>query len=101
MDQVFFTYLLANETRDRFFAGVTSDLVFAVNTHKKGLADPYTRDFTVDRLVWYRPVHNLIDALRHKRQLRDLSDVSKQVLVELENPEWQDLLEENEIALTA
>ena len=101
MTHHYFTYLLTNPTQDMFFAGVTCDLSFAVASHKQGLADSFTRKHGVNQLVWYHSVGDLLDALRQKNRLMDMPNHAKSVLIELENPDWDDLMPDEGERLTA
>ena len=92
MQQPYVTYLLTNRQHDLFYAGTTRDLEFAVASHRQGMADIFTRSNHIDQLVWYREDYDLIEALRHKSHLGDLPTHAKTVLVEQENPDWNDLM---------
>jgi len=101
MSDVYFVYLLANEDQDAFYAGITRDLAFAVSSHRQGLADARTKRQKIHQLVWYRTLGDLLNALRQKANLVELSDPSKRLLVELDNPNWRDLMEEEDALLIA
>ena len=66
--KVWFTYMLANGYRGWLYVGVTNDLGRRVAEHKAGVADSYTAEHGVDRLVWFEP-HDYVDKaiLREKR----------------------------------
>ncbi|MCP5085806.1 MAG: hypothetical protein GY952_03235 [Rhodobacteraceae bacterium] len=101
MQQPYITYLLTNLQHDAFYAGTTRDLEFAVATHKQGIADMFTRTHAVAELVWFREDHDLISALENKARLSEMTTDRKIALVEVENPDWQNLMTLPEAKLSA
>lgn len=49
----FFVYMLASQKNGTLYIGVTSDLVQRVWQHRNDVADGFTRQYGVHRLVWF------------------------------------------------
>ena len=88
-------YMLASKPRGTLYVGATSDLVQRVWQHKGKLAEGFTRQYRVHRLVWYE-VHESMESarVREKALKKWYRAMWKVRLVEEGNPRWLDLYEE-------
>ena len=87
----FFTYLLASQRNGTLYAGHTDDLAFRVHEHKAGRGAKFTRQYKVDRLVWYE-LHDTREAAKTREyQIKKWKRTWKIRLIEEKNPNWEDL----------
>ena len=86
-----FTYILCNRHRNVLYIGVTADLKKLIYFHKKRLIEGFTKKYNVDQLVYFE-VHDSIEAaLLREKQLKGYRREKKINLIQLMNPDWQDL----------
>jgi putative endonuclease len=64
-------YLLASHKNGTLYAGVTSDLRARLHQHREGLLEGFTKDYGVQRLVWFEPHSTMEHAIvREKHPIR-------------------------------
>lgn len=86
-------YILSSRRNGTLYLGVTSDLVRRVWQHKGHFIDGFTKDYGVDKLVWYE-LHETMDAaITREKQLKKWNRQWKLRLIEERNPTWNDLYE--------
>jgi putative endonuclease len=86
--------LLATSTRGTLYVGVTSDLAKRVWEHKQGLADGFTKRYSIKELVWYEVHGDVMAAITREKQIKKWNRIWKVELIEEFNPEWRDLFDE-------
>ena len=91
MKENFYVYILASQRRGTLYVGVTSNLTKRVYEHKSGLADGFTKQYGVHRLVYYEIAEDAEAALTRERQIKKWNRAWKLRLIEEHNPEWEDL----------
>ena len=75
------------------YTGVTSDLVKRVYQHKNNLVEGFTQKYNVHCLVWYEIHESAEAAIQREKQIKKWKREWKLVLIERNNPDWQDLYE--------
>ena len=73
------------------YIGVTNDLVRRVHEHKSGDIPGFTRQHSVDRLVYYEIHPEIEAAITREKQLKTWQRAWKIRLIEEDNPHWDDL----------
>ena len=86
-----YVYLLASGMKGTLYVGVTSDLRRRVWQHKEGFVDGYTREYGVDRLVWYEVHDSMYSAISREKALKRWKRAWKVRLIEEGNRWWRDL----------
>jgi len=94
MEKQFCVYLLASRRNGTLYVGVTSNLVQRVWQHKEGVADGFTKQYGVKRLVWYEQHDDAESAIAREKQLKKWNREWKIGLIESANPYWNDLYDE-------
>ena len=84
-------YLLASKRNGTLYIGVTSDLVKRVWEHKKHVVDGFTKQYGVDKLVWYEVHETMESAIRREKAIKEWQRAWKLELIEKSNPDWKDL----------
>ena len=69
----------------------TTDLHRRVYQHKHGLIPGFSRDYRVDRLVYFEATDHIRAALEREREIKSWRRVKKVLLVESANAGWVDL----------
>jgi len=91
MDKTSYVYMLASALNGTLYVGVTSDLAQRVWQHKEGLADGFTKQYAVKKLVWYEVHVEMLEAIRREKQIKKWERKWKVQLIESGNPYWRDL----------
>ena len=86
-----FVYMMAGSYRGTLYIGVTSELIQRVYKHKHHLFEGFTKDYGLDRLVWYDATSCIEAAIVREKQMKEWKRAWKVRLVEEANPNWRDL----------
>ncbi|MBI4809528.1 MAG: GIY-YIG nuclease family protein [Nitrosomonadales bacterium] len=84
-------YLLASKRNGTLYVGVTSDLVKRIWEHKNHVVDGFTKQHSVDQLVWYEVHETMETAIQREKALKEWQRAWKLKLIEENNPDWTDL----------
>ena len=87
-------YILASIPNGTIYIGVTSNPVRRVWQHKNGFVDGFTKEYDVDRLVWYETHPTMEAAITREQRLKKWNRAWKIRLIEEANPSWRDLYSE-------
>jgi len=55
------------------------------------VVDGFTKDYNIHKLVYFESCHNIDDAIRREKQLKNWRREKKIELIERMNPCWKDL----------
>ena len=98
MPKQFCVYILASDKNGTLYIGVTSNLTQRIWQHKNKVVDGFTKNYDVNKLVYYE-VHETVEStLRREKRLKFWQRNWKKDLIESFNPQWKDLY--NEIAIS-
>ena len=89
---LYWTYITASRRRT-LYIGVTNDLARRIYKHRNGLTPGFTRQYNVDRLVYFEPADSPISAIAREKQIKGWVRRRKIALIEESNPNWRDLSE--------
>ena len=87
-------YLLASARNGTLYTGVTSNLPRRVSEHRLKLYAGFTREYGVERLVWYEQHGTMLSAIRREKRIKKWRRRWKLKLIEDMNPDWRDLYED-------
>lgn len=87
----YYVYILTNDRDKLLYIGVTNDLQRRVYEHKNGLFEGFTKDYGIHKLVYYEMCHDVKDAIKREKQLKNWRREKKIALIERMNPNWKDL----------
>jgi putative endonuclease len=90
----YYVYILASRIGGTLYIGVTNDLVRRVYEHKSGAVEGFTKDYDVDRLVYFEYFDDVEAAIQREKRLKKWPRAWKIALIEKENPDWLDLYPE-------
>jgi putative endonuclease len=92
-EPVRFVYILASHRRV-LYTGITSDLRRRVYQHRHGLIPGFTREYAVNRLVYFESTSHIRAAIERERQIKSWRREKKVRLIETVNAGWLDLSED-------
>ena len=93
-DKYYFVYILASKRNGTLYIGMTSDLTCRVGEHKSKEIEGFTKEYNVDKLVYYETYYYVNDAITREKQMKKWKRQWKIKLIEEENPDWDDLYDE-------
>lgn len=88
---MFFVYILTSKPYGTLYIGVTSDLLKRIWEHKNKVVPGFTKQYGVDRLVWFEAYETREAALHREKQIKEWKRDWKINLIERENHHWVDL----------
>ncbi|MBQ2928323.1 MAG: GIY-YIG nuclease family protein [Oscillospiraceae bacterium] len=88
---MYFVYILSNWDDSVIYVGVTSNLPRRLFEHKHGLADGFTKQYNVHKLVFWEHTNDVYSAISREKQLKKWTRAKKNALISRMNPEWRDL----------
>jgi len=89
-EKTFYVYLLASKSR-RLYIGVTNNLERRLFEHKSKLVAGFTKQYNIDRLVYFEETTDVLSAITREKQIKGWGRSKKMCLVETGNPTWEDL----------
>ena len=89
-ERTFYVYLLASKSR-RLYVGVTNNLERRLFEHKSKQIDGFTKQYNIDRLVYFEQTTDVLSAITREKQIKSWSRSKKIVLIEASNPSWEDM----------
>ena len=87
----YYIYILTNWNNKVMYIGVTGNLRRRLYEHQHEMADGFTKQYHVHKLVYFETTTDVYTALSREKQLKNWSRAKKNWLVETMNPEWVDL----------
>src|SRR4051794_37813814 len=91
MQRAFFVYILASRRNGTLYIGVTSNLSRRISEHKAGLVPGFTRQYEVNRLVYFEQFESVREARAREYAMKRWRRPWKIELIEKLNPDWRDL----------
>ena len=92
-ERTFYVYLLASKSR-RLYVGVTNKLERRLFEHKSKQLDGFTKQYNIDRLVYFEQTTDVLSAIAREKQIKSWNRSKKIALIEATNPTWEDLSSE-------
>ena len=89
--KAFYVYMMTNQSRVVLYIGVTNSLMRRVWQHQSGEIEGFTKDYKVNRLVYYESFDDPRDAIAREKEIKGWRREKKNTLVETKNPRWTDL----------
>ena len=86
-------YILASKKNGTLYVGSTNDLVRRVWEHKNHVIEGFTKEYGVDRLVYYEAGEEVEGVIIRERRVKKWKRKWKIRLIETVNPGWVDLSE--------
>jgi putative endonuclease len=87
----FYVYILASQRNGTLYVGVTNDLARRIGEHKSGLVPGFTRQYGVNKLVYFEEYSSILEARERENRVKKWKRDWKLELIEKLNPTWRDL----------
>ena len=87
----YYVYILFSKQNGTLYVGVTNNLVKRVWQHKNNIVEGFTKRYSVDKLGYYEVFNDINSAIAREKQLKGGNRKAKLELIEINNPNWQDL----------
>jgi putative endonuclease len=87
----YYVYILASQMHGTLYIGITNDLTRRAYEHREHLIPGFTKNYGVDRLVYYEVFDDRITAIAREKRLKKYKREWKINLIEQMNPQWIDL----------
>ena len=88
--KTYYVYIMTNNTRT-LYTGVTNNLEKRVFQHKRKLLPGFTRQYNINRLVYYESFGDIRAAIQREKQIKGWLRTKKVALIVAANPTWKDL----------
>jgi putative endonuclease len=90
MSRTYYVYILASKSR-RLYMGMTNDLSRRMWEHKNKVVEGFTKQYNIDRLVYFEDTTDVKSAIEREKQLKGWRCEKKITLIETINATWEDL----------
>ena len=100
MSRTYYVYILASKSR-RLYIGVSNNLERRLWEHKHKVVEGFTKQYNIDRLVYFEETSDIRAALEREKQLKAWRRDKKIALIETVNPSWNDLSGQWQTSLAA
>ena len=87
----YWVYIVANRSRTTLYVGVTNCLRRRVAEHRNGEIAGFTRDYNLNRLVFFEYFDFVEGAILREKQIKGWRRSKKEILIGATNPRWEDL----------
>jgi len=87
----YYVYMLTNKFNLVLYTGVTNDLERRILEHRQGTVSSFTKKYNAVKLVYYEHGLDVKEAIAREKQIKGWLRKKKNALIEMANPEWQDL----------
>jgi putative endonuclease len=88
---MYYVYLITNKPYGTLYTGVTNNLVRRIYEHRNGLAEGFSKQHELDRLIWYEVHQDIIPAIKREKSIKKWRRDWKINLVQKVNANWDDL----------
>ncbi|MDD2565415.1 MAG: GIY-YIG nuclease family protein [Candidatus Gracilibacteria bacterium] len=90
----YFVYIICNSNNTVLYIGVTSDLVKRIWEHKNKIVDGFSKNFNLNKLVYYELHNDINEAIKREKQLKKWKREYKDNLINEKNIYRRDLYED-------
>lgn len=92
----YWIYILTNWNNKVMYIGVTNNLERRIYEHSHGLVSGFTSKYNLKKLVYSESTYDVNAAIAREKQLKRWNRKKKNMLVETINPNWQNLIDDEQ-----
>lgn len=89
--RTYYTYIVTNRKGGILYTGMTNNIKFRTNQHKRKLVKGFTSRYNLNKLVWFEEFQWVQDAITREKEIKGWVRKKKINLIESVNPDWVDL----------
>jgi len=82
---------MTNEYNTTIYIGVTNNLIRRSWEHKNKISEGFTKQYRLDKLIYYEFIEEMTEAIKREKQLKSWSRSRKNDLINKMNPKQEDL----------
>ena len=86
----YYVYIMGSKS-GTLYIGVTNNIKKRVYEHKNHLVPGFTDKYDIDRLLYFETIRDSASAINREKQIKRWRHEKKVTLIDLLNPEWNDL----------
>ena len=87
----YFIYIIINQRNTVLYVGMTNDIARRMYEHKNKITKGFASKYNIDKLVYIEQCYDPQSAIEREKEIKRLHRKNKIKLIELENPNWEDL----------
>ncbi|HEX5315092.1 MAG TPA: GIY-YIG nuclease family protein [Candidatus Kapabacteria bacterium] len=87
----YYVYIIASK-RLVLYIGITNDLQRRIYEHKHGIYEGFTKQYNVDRLIYFECFSKIEEAIAKEKQLKNWNREKKLWLIKMQNPELKEIV---------
>jgi putative endonuclease len=91
MSSDYFVYILTDKSRSTLYIGLTNDLAKRLWQHRNPESASFSQRYHCILLVYFEQTPDVHAAIAREKQLKGWRRQKKIVLIEAQNPRWEDL----------
>jgi len=91
LNHQYLVYILSNLKKGTLYIGMTNDLERRMFEHKNKLVEGFSKNYNLDKLVYFEQFQYVNDAIKREKQLKNWNRQWKIDLIEDDNDDWNDL----------
>lgn len=89
--KTYYIYIITNKKNGTLYIGVTSDIKKRIFQHKEKLVEGFSKEHSLDKLVYYEISNDINSAIQREKQLKKWKRQWKINAIEKKNYNWDDL----------
>ena len=94
MEKQYYVYIMTNKNNTVLYTGITNDLKRRAYEHKEKLAEGFTKQYNITKLVYYEVFQDSYHAIQREKKIKGGSREKKIELVNTINSRWKDLYDD-------
>ena len=94
MVKKYYVYIMASNSRNAIYIGVTNNIKRRTEEHKNGEAKGFSKEYNTHNLVYYEEFLQIDKAITREKQIKKWNRDWKIELIESKNPDWKDLYDQ-------
>ncbi|MGD9074807.1 MAG: GIY-YIG nuclease family protein [Desulfobacteraceae bacterium] len=94
MNKQYFVYIMTNRNNTTLYTGITKDLKRRVYEHKEKMVGGFTKEYNINKLVYYEMFDDPENAILREKQIKGGSRQKKIDLINSLNEGWEDLYQQ-------
>ena len=87
----YWVYIITNYTNSVLYIGMTNNLERRLSEHKNGIIKGFSKKYHLNKLVFQEVYSDVNEAIAREKQLKKWNRTKKNILIQSQNPNLEDL----------